>query len=296
MDPRVVWKEYLRELCFSCNDSSDEEDDMFIETMRAWQAESEESERRPWGGLVPGRKRIHRYWLEGYIRLYNDYVVDPPVYPDYIFRRQFRMKRKLFLKIVGAVEEKDPWFQQRRNAASELGLSALQKVIAAFRMLAYDTPADSLDECLRLGESTIIENMRRFVCAVVEVFGDEYPHSPNVEDTARLLAINARRGFPGMLGSIDCMHWRWKNCPTAWLGSFTCHVNAPTIILEAVASQDLWIWHTFFSMPGSLNDINVLHRSHLLDDLAAGEAPKVHYSINGHHYTMGYYLADDIYP
>ncbi|XP_062203838.1 uncharacterized protein LOC133906074 [Phragmites australis] len=130
---------------------------------------------------------------------------------------------------------------------------------------------------------------------IVEVFGDEYLRAPNKEDTARLLDMNQRRGFPGMLGSIDCMHWRWKNCPTAWSGSFRGHVNAPTIILEAVASQDLWIWHAFFGMPGSLNDINVLHRSHLLDNLAGGVAPKVQYSINGHHYTMGYYLADGIY-
>ena len=107
------------------------------------------------------------------------------------------MKRDLFMKIVAAVEEKDPWFVQRRNAAGELGLSALQKVTAAFRMLAYDAPADSLDECLRLGESTIIESMRRFVNAVVQVFSDEYLRSPNEEDAARLLAINSRRGFPG---------------------------------------------------------------------------------------------------
>ncbi|XP_062188975.1 uncharacterized protein LOC133892307 [Phragmites australis] len=199
MDFRLAWKEYLRELCFSSNDSPDEEDDMFVETMRDWQAESEALERRPWGGSVPGRKRIHRYWLEGHIRLYNDYFVDPPVYPDYIFRRQFRMKHNLFLKIVGAVEEKDRWFQQRRNAAGELGLSTLQKVIAAFRMLAYDASVDSLDECLRLGESTIIESMRRFVRAVVDVFADEYIHSPNDEDTARLLATNERRGFLGIL-------------------------------------------------------------------------------------------------
>ncbi|XP_062230046.1 uncharacterized protein LOC133927606 [Phragmites australis] len=247
MDPREAWNEYLRELCFSFNDSSDEEDEMFIETMRAWQVELEESERQSWGVSVRGRKRINRYRLEGHMRLYNDYFADPPVYPDCIFRRRFRMKRSLFLKIVGAVEEKDPWFQQRRNAAGELGLSALQKVTAAFRMLAYDAPADSLDECLHLGESTIIESMRRFVRAVVEVFGDEYLRSPNEGDTAHLLSINACRGFPGMLGSIDCMHWRWKNCSTVWASSFTGHVNAPTIILEAVASQDLWIWHAWFA-------------------------------------------------
>uniref|UniRef100_A0A2N9FIM3 DDE Tnp4 domain-containing protein n=1 Tax=Fagus sylvatica TaxID=28930 RepID=A0A2N9FIM3_FAGSY len=99
-----------------------------------------------------------------------------------------------------------------------------------------------------------------------------------------------------MLGSIDCMHWKWKNCPTAWQGNFTGHIHEPTIILEAVASYDLWIWHAFFGLPGSHNDINVLERSSVFTELAEGRAPLVNYSINGNNYTMGYYLADGIYP
>jgi hypothetical protein len=77
---------------------------------------------------------------------------------------------------------------------------------------------------------------------------------------------------------------------------FKGHVNEPTMILEAVASQDLWIWHAYFGLPGSLNDINVLQRSPVFSKLAEGQTPAVNYSINGHQYTMGYYLADGIYP
>uniref|UniRef100_A0A453H4L6 DDE Tnp4 domain-containing protein n=1 Tax=Aegilops tauschii subsp. strangulata TaxID=200361 RepID=A0A453H4L6_AEGTS len=99
-----------------------------------------------------------------------------------------------------------------------------------------------------------------------------------------------------MLGSIDCMHWKWKNFPTAHKGFFVGHKRVPTVILEAVASQDLWIWHSFFGLPGSHNDINVLHRSPVLPNLVEGHAPEVNYTINGHNYNTGYYLADGIYP
>lgn len=39
---------------------------------------------------------------------------------------------------------------------------------------------------------------------------------------------------------------------------YTGHVHKPTVILEVVAFYDLWIWHAFFGMPRSFNDINVL--------------------------------------
>lgn len=74
------------------------------------------------------------------------------------------------------------------------------------------------------------------------------------------------------------------------------HKNAPTIILEVVASYDTWIWCSFFGMLGSNNDITVLPMSIAFDDLLHGHTPPINYKINGNHYIMGSYLANGIYP
>jgi len=117
------------------------------------------------------------------------------------------MWRHVFVRIMNVVEEYDDYFVQKRNVAATLGLSCLQKVVAAFRMLAYGVAADAMDDYIRIGESTPPESLRKFVTTIVQVFGPEYLRLPNEHDTARLLAIGESRGFSGMLGSIDCMHW-----------------------------------------------------------------------------------------
>jgi hypothetical protein len=38
------------------------------------------------------------------------------------------------------------------------------------------------------------------------VFGKDYLRASREDDEAQILKNNAARGFPGMLGSIDCMH------------------------------------------------------------------------------------------
>jgi hypothetical protein len=49
-------------------------------------------------------------------------------------------------------------------------------------------------------------------------------------------------------------------------------------------------------MSDSHNNINVLQRSPIFTRLAEVQGPQVNYSINCNDYSMGYYLADRIYP
>ncbi|XP_020263232.1 uncharacterized protein LOC109839215 [Asparagus officinalis] len=242
-------------------------------------------------GSVRGHVVIQRDRVQGYNRLYRDYFAKEPVYGPRLFQRRFRMHRPLFLRIASAVEDFDPYFVQRRNAAGNLGLSSIQKITAAMRMLAYGVSIDFVDDYVRIGESRTIESVKKFVKAVVAIFTDESLRSPNNDDIRRLLEIGEQRGFTGLLGSIDCIHWRWKNCPAAWHGMYASHVHEATIILEVVASYNLWIWHAFFGLPGSHNDINILERLNLFTKLTEGRAPLVNCSINSHEYTMRYYLA-----
>ncbi|XP_026383295.1 uncharacterized protein LOC113278754 [Papaver somniferum] len=127
-------------------------------------------------------------------------------------------------------------------------------------------------------------------------FGARYFCEPTPEDVQRLLAENADRGLPGMLGSVDCMQWPWKNCPLLGKELIGGKDKESSLVLEAVVSYDLWFWHSFFGIPGSNNDLNVLAYSPLFDNMLKGVAPPCNYVINDHQYNMGYFLADGIYP
>ncbi|KAI7951125.1 hypothetical protein MJO29_009799 [Puccinia striiformis f. sp. tritici] len=249
------------------------------------------------GGSIKGRlANLNRGFEMGYERLFEDYFSESPVYPDYLFRRRFRMHRPLLLRIVEDVASYDRYFKHKPDALGRFGLRPLQKICSAIRMLASGGAADANDEYFRLAESTSLKSLDRFCSAVIAVYSEEYLRSPNEEDMKRILTINEKRGFPGMLGSLDCMHWGWKNCPAAWKGQFQGKEKEATLILEAVVSQDLWFWHSFFGLAGAHNDLNVLAMSPIFTDLYNGVTPKCSYIVNGREYSQSYYLADGIYP
>ncbi|XP_056845021.1 uncharacterized protein LOC108859955 [Raphanus sativus] len=246
---------------------------------------------------VPRRRAyIERNREDGHNRLWNDYFSAEPTYPPEYFRRRFRMNRSLFTGIVNRFSNEVHYFQHRRDAVGRFGLTPLQKCTAAIRMLAYGCAGDMVDEYLRMGESTALLCLEKFTQGIIDLYGEKYLRKPTPEDLQRLLDIGEVCGFPGMIGSIDCMHWEWKNCPHSWKGLYTRGAGKPTIVLEAVASQDLWIWHVFFGPPGTLNDINVLGRSPVFDDIIYGRAPRLKFTVNGHNYHRAYYRSDGIYP
>nr|GFA61748.1 protein ALP1-like [Tanacetum cinerariifolium] len=114
-----------------------------------------------------------------------------------------------------------------------------------------------------------------FCEAVMEIYGPEFLRKPTVTDIEKLYRHHEEKH--GFLRIRD-------------------HGSNPFILLEAVASQDLWIWHAFFGVDGSNNGINILYQSLLSNDLKTGRAPEITFVANGVSYPSGYYLVDGIYP
>ena len=124
------------------------------------------------------------------------------------------MRRDLFLRILSNVEAHDVYFTQRDDAPGRWGLSELQKMTAAIRLLSYGNTVDCYDEYLQIGETSVIKSMKHFCDVVIALYKSKNMRAPNTEDVARFLQEIDARGFLGKLGSLDCYNWEWKNCPT----------------------------------------------------------------------------------
>ena len=77
---------------------------------------------------------------------------------------------------------------------------------AALKILAYGVAANSTNEYVRIGESIVVKNLKKFVKAVVNIFSEKYLRSPNSNDIARLLAVNENVDFQECWGAfIACI-------------------------------------------------------------------------------------------
>ncbi|GKD38506.1 ALP1-like protein [Tanacetum coccineum] len=132
----------------------------------------------------------------------------------------------------------------------------------------------------------------------MNLYGEEFLRKPTYTDMEKLYAYhNEKHGFSGMFGSIDCTNWPWANCSVAFKAQFCRgdHGSDPFILLEAIASNDLWIWHAFFDVSVMNNDVNVLRQSPL-NDLKSRRASDVPFVANNVPYKRGSYHTDGIYP
>ncbi|KAI5313427.1 hypothetical protein L3X38_042601 [Prunus dulcis] len=144
-------------------------------------------------GCGPNVDRHRHSWGKN---LLEEYFIPHSLYSDVHFRVSYRMQPHLFNKVMHDICNYDEYFVQKKNCAGNLGLLPKRKFTAVIQMLAYGSSADQ------------VESLVRFCDAVETLYTRDYLRRPMPRDLQLLLQKAESRGFPGMIGSIDCMHWQ----------------------------------------------------------------------------------------
>ena len=105
--------------------------------------------------------------------------------------------------------------------------------------------------------------MRVFFHEFCEFFSNNFydvfvtvPSTP--EELAKVTGIYRRLGFPGAVGSIDCVHVRWDKCPFALRSSCKGKEGYPSLAYEAVVDHHRRILSVTKSHYGARNDKTII--------------------------------------
>ncbi|KAI7938893.1 hypothetical protein MJO28_014472 [Puccinia striiformis f. sp. tritici] len=88
-------------------DDEDDEEEGFFLLEELTDDEQDQATRRQ---RLPNKERSH---VEGHQKLMQDYFNEGSTYNDRDFKRRFRLRKELFLKIAAAVVDASPYFVQK---------------------------------------------------------------------------------------------------------------------------------------------------------------------------------------
>lgn len=91
--------------------------------------------------------------MDSILRDYFGVEKHPPVCDEVDFERRFRLPCTVLKRIVEDIKH-ESWWGHRTNATGRRKAHPLQKLVAAFRVLAYVESMDRADEYVRFSRTT----------------------------------------------------------------------------------------------------------------------------------------------
>lgn len=234
--------------------------------------------------------------------VWADYISPTRYFNDKQFVRMLRVTPTIF-ETLRAAARKHPFFRPG-NKTDAVGREAIDinvKLVMALKQIGYGCAGTAFTDYCQMGESTARDCLTFFIEVLynsnelVDVFLRDMTRA----DARRVVEMHRQEhGVDGMLGSLDCMHVRWKNCPVAWQGTYNGKEDGPTIVLEAACDYSLWVWWSSFGYPGTCNDINIWDASPLHRSMVDGTMDRIDfdYFIAGLRFNKLWFTVDGIYP
>jgi hypothetical protein len=144
------------------------------------------------------------------------------------------------------------------------------KILACLRILARGNCCDDMRELSIIGESTCNYLFVIFVINFATRLKSEFIRMPEGEELHLIHNVYRKLGFPGCIGSIDCTHVRWRNCPVRFTNYCSGKSGFPTLSFQVVVTHDRRVIHVNEGQFGALNDINICSTDPIIRDDVTG--------------------------
>ena len=250
---------------------------------------------------LPRGKRRKFFPREAHYCIMRDFL-GPNALFDSEFKLMFGVSRTRFERISKVLMAENDFFHDKVNPIGLPTTSWEAKMLMPMKILSHGVAAYTFIDYFSMSETQARQCFSEFTSTMTRCFSEEYLRTPTTSDLKSIVGLHeSKHGIKGMFGSLDCMHVFWKNCPKGYHGQFKGKEKKPSIVLEAACDYNLWFWHASFGYPGTLNDINILNLSPLVDSFLDGsfettEQSVVPYELNGEKFRQVFLLADGIYP
>ena len=187
------------------------------------------------------------------------------------FRRRFRVPFQVFVEICQDVEHLNGERAKVDNAGREtVPLELL--VLACLRVLGSGCTFDAVEELTAVSEVTLRKFFHNEFCVWGVKASDTHVRMPETEDELRhVMRTYESRGFPGCVGSVDCVHLVWDKCPAGALSSCKGKGSFPSLAFQVVCDHDRRIQSVSHFFWGAVNDKTIA-----MCDEVSGDSISIH--------------------
>ena len=175
-----------------------------------------------------------------------------------LFRRRFRVPFHVFVRLVALTRENN-WFTERPDASGRRGAPLELKILGVLRVLGRGYCFDGIEELSFISAECNRMFFHSFCYLFSKEYFDVYCNAPLTEaEIQRTLSVYERLGFPGCIGSTDCVHLRWERCPAGDRSLHKGKEGYPSISYEVTVDHTSKIIAATKGFPGAKNDKTIV--------------------------------------
>ena len=228
-----------------------------------------------------------------------------PIFAGKEFVAMFRITRSRFERLMqDFANSGDPFFTPPFvDCTGQEGASLEARLLLPLKSISFGVPPKTFSDYFQMSGTLAKDCYNNYNKRMTLIYRNEYLRLPTKADLKNIVRLHksVHRGINGLFGSLDCMHTHWNKCPVAWQGSHKGKEKKPSIVLEGLSDHHMWFWHSAYGFAGTLNDVNILNLSPLLEALLDGtfeelEQAVVPFTISEEEFNKLFIFVDGIYP